>query len=128
MADLDTTLATLQDELGRLRRKFMVQRIMMGVLAVLVVAGGLLIVSNRNLTNNVSANTKGDVVRACQTVNRANQITREAFDAQADIFAKIIPPTPAGLDALAQLREAVPEDKDHDCNADGTVDTADYPS
>lgn len=124
---LDQTLADLIEELRKQRRRNRWRDIATGVVAVLFVAVAWGAVANRHTVNDVKANRRDDVVRACQVVNRANQITREAFAKQADIFAKVIPPTPSGLDALAQLRGAVPEDHDQDCNGNGTRDAGDYP-
>lgn len=129
--DLIATLMRQERAVKQLRWLRPAVWILVGLVPLLVVAvivGAFLIAGNRRLTNDVSDNARGDLIRACQIVNRANQITRESFSKQADTFAKIIPPTPAGLDALAQLRSAVPQDQDHDCDANGIVDGDDYPA
>lgn len=99
-----------------------------GVLGVVIVLAVVAIIGNNQTVHDVKANARDDVVRACQTLNGADRANREAFTAQADIFAKLIPPTQAGLDALAQLRSAVPANHDRDCDGDGELDAADYPT
>lgn len=129
--EFTATVIRLERAIKQFKGVRLINRILIGVVAALAVVLALAIgaiLSNRRTVNDVKANSRDDLVRACQTLNAASRGTRESFERQVASFAKIIPPTPAGADALAELRTDVPANNDNDCNADGTLDAADYPA
>lgn len=75
-------------------------------------------------------------LQSCQTRNTFQQNTRNKFDHYSDAIEAVLlsgseDPSRAErvrtfVDQLRKAVETSPEEEDRDCNADGTLDTADY--
>lgn len=126
-------------EVRKLRTR---NRVLAGVLAlfiVLVVWVGVIANGARHTTESLKANTAADKAEsdaqaliACRLRNGANAVVRDQFARYNDTFDRLIPqPHSAGAQAaIDQLRSSVPpaDKTDRDCNGDGGLDGADYPT
>jgi hypothetical protein len=100
-------------------------------LTVVTLVGALALRDLHDLTARQHADTVAAAVNACRIRNGANRGSRDRFAHFYDALDTLFPDA-QGKQFVDSLRAAAPiprpEDEDIDCNADGTLDAADYPA
>lgn len=131
-----TAIDGLDVELKKLRRRNRLMMLAIGLIVLLVVGLGIEANAVRLSNQRLKENSRSDQVERdaqvlvnCKLQNAANRVVRDGFGAYNDVLAGLVT-SPGGQAAVAKLRESVaPADKtDRDCNGDGGLDGADYPT
>lgn len=138
LADALGTMRTILDRVEALARRNRRQRwmifglaLILAVLIPVVVIGFGALHDLHDLTVRTERTRIEQTLDNCRVRNSAARGNRDRFAHFYDALGKLFP-SDAGQKFVADLRAAAPipdpKDEDIDCNADGTLDAADYPT
>lgn len=137
---VDTAQLALDDlvaEMRKWRKRNRLLTVAVGVMLVLLVAVGLVANSAHHTADAVKRNSAADAaalevqrLTSCRLINQGNRVSREGLGSYTDGIDALITDPSAQAAVDAKLRGSIPdpEKQDRDCNGDGGLDGADYPS